>query len=357
MKMKKSKSRIDAVDFTNLPFGKIFTDHMVVTDYAEKKWGKPALVPYGPLEFLPSISALHYGQSVFEGMKAFYTKAGATIFRPDAHLKRLNRSLARLDMPELPESVFMDSLTKIISEDAEWLKRAGQLYLRPFVFALDPYLGVKSSEKYMFVLLACPVGPYYTKPLNLKIETTYSRSASGGVGSAKSAGNYAGSLYPTRVAQDNGFDQLIWTDSATHTYIEESGTMNIMCVIDGVLVTPQLGDTILAGITRDSILTLAREAGIKVEERKLKSSELVDGLTNGKVSEVFGVGTAATVIKFASITDGDGAKSGAKDGAKKFILTDLGEKSMAHKLYCELDAIKRGEKADTHNWVYRIAAL
>ena len=338
-------SRIESVDFTNLPFGKIFTDHMVVTRYSNKKWGTSELVPYGPLELLPSISALHYGQSVFEGMKAFFTKNGdCVVFRPDAHSQRLNRSLARLDMPALPEDVFIASLKQLISKDAEWLRRAGQLYLRPFVFAVDPYLGVKPSEEYIYVLLACPVGPYYTKPLHLKIETQYSRSASGGVGSAKSAGNYAGSLYPTRLAQEAGFDQLIWTDSATHTFIEESGTMNIMAVIDGTLVTPALGDTILAGITRNSVLTLAREMGINVEERKLTAKELTDGLKSGKVSEVFGAGTAATIMKFASITE----------GSDKFILPDLAEKSLAQRFFTELDAIKKGEKKDTHNWLYFI---
>ncbi|MDQ5893432.1 MAG: branched-chain amino acid aminotransferase [Patescibacteria group bacterium] len=341
--MKNDKpSRINTVDFTNLPFGKIFTDHMVITRYSDKKWSDSEVVPYGPLELMPSISALHYGQTVFEGMKAFLSKDGSsTIYRPDAHSKRINKSLARLDMPELPEAVFMDSLQKLINTDAEWLKKAGQLYLRPFIFATDPYLGVKSSEQYIYALLACPVGPYYTKPLNLKVETTYSRSASGGVGFAKAAGNYAGSLYPTRLAQEAGFDQLIWTDSSTHSYIEESGTMNIMSIIDGTLVTPELSETILAGITRDSVLTLAREMGIKVEERKLKVAEIVDGLKSGKVTEVFGAGTAATIIRFASITEGE----------NKFTLPDLGEKSIAQKIYDELNMIKKGEKADTHGWL------
>jgi len=204
---------------------------------------------------------------------------------------------------------------------------------------------VKVSEEYLFMILACPVGPYYTKPLNLKIETEFSRSAPGGVGFAKAAGNYAASLYPTKLAQEAGFDQLIWTDAATHTHVEESGTMNIMCVIGGTLVTPELGPTILSGITRDSVLSIARDLGIKVEERKLAVSELVEGLAGGRVSEVFGVGTAVTIVRCASITH----------DSKRYELPDPGQDSLSAKLYAELDAIKRGERADTRNWVHAIA--
>lgn len=344
-KPSKTQSRIDSVDFSNLPFGKIFTDHMIVAKYSDKKWGEAELVPYGALELMPSISALHYGQTVFEGMKAFYSKKGElTVFRPDAHIKRLNKSLARLAMPELPENLFMESLNQLIATDGEWLKRAGTLYLRPFVFATDAYLGVKPSDEYLYMLLACPVGPYYTKPLNLKVETEYSRSAPGGVGFAKAAGNYAASMLPTKLAQEKGFDQLIWTDAATHTFIEECGTMNIACVMDGTFVTPALSETILSGITRNTALTVAQDMGMKVEEKKIKLTELLEGIEKGTVTEVFGLGTAATIIKFASITN----------GAKKYEIKDIGEKSFAVKLYNELDAIKRGEKKDTHSWMYTV---
>ncbi|MSR71423.1 MAG: branched-chain amino acid aminotransferase [Candidatus Taylorbacteria bacterium] len=343
--IKKKTSNIDKVDFANITFGKTFIDHMIVAKYENKKWGKAELLPYGPLSLSPAISALHYGQAVFEGVKAFYTKRGElTIFRPKDHEKRINRSLTRLAMPELPEGMLTQSLEMLIKKDAQWLRRAGVLYVRPFVFATEAYLGVKVSDEYLFMILACPAGKYYSKPLNLKIETEFSRSAPGGVGAAKAAGNYAASMHPTRLAQQAGFDQLIWTDAVTHTYIEESGTMNVMCVIDGVLTTPALSETILSGLTRDSVLKVAKDLGIKVKERKISVAELIKGLTNGKVSEVFGAGTAVTIAPCASIT----YKS------KKYNLPDVGEQSIAKKIAHVLDSIKRGEANDKHGWVHVI---
>lgn len=343
--MKTKKSNINKVDFSNLPFGKIFTDNMTIANYSKKSWSNFKLLPYGPIELLPSISALHYGQEVFEGMKVFYSKNGdALLYRPDAHFARINRSLERLDMPAIPKKLFDESVEKLIKKDSAWLKRAGQLYIRPFVFATTPYLGVASSEDYKFIVLACPVGPYYTKPLHLKIETEYSRSAPGGVGFAKAAGNYAASLLPTRLAVEKGFDQLVWTDSATHTRIEESGTMNIMCVINGKIVTPKLSNTILAGITRDSILTLARENNIAVLERDILVKELIEALENNKVDEIFGAGTAATIISVESITSGE----------KKYLLKKPSEKSISNLLYKQIESIKRGEQKDIHNWVRKI---
>ena len=340
-------TKIDTTDFKNLVFGKTFTDHMTISRYSDKKWEEPKLMPYGPIELAPSISALHYGQAVFEGMKAFANAKGeVSVFRPSDHSKRLNRSLARLAMPEIPEELFLKALNSLLKTDAEWIRRAGQVYLRPFVFATEAFLGVKVSEEYLFMILACPIGgAYYSKPLNLKVETEYSRSAPGGVGFAKAAGNYAASMHPTRKAQQEGFDQLIWTDAATHSYIEESGTMNIMCVINGTLVTPSLSETILSGLTRDSLLTIARDLGIKVEERKISVTELVEGLEKGTVSEVFGAGTAVTVARCATVTY----------QGKKYEVPDAGENAVAQKLHRELDAIKRGEKPDRFGWMQKIA--
>lgn len=339
------KSRLSSVDFSNIPFGKIFTDHMIMADYSNKGWSKAKLVSYGPISVLPSISALHYGQEVFEGMKAFWSKDGhALVFRPEAHFARFNRSLERLDMPKIPRELFFESLNKLIKKDKQWLKKAGQLYLRPFVFATSPYLGVASAGEYVFMILACPAGPYYTKPLHLKIETEYSRSAAGGVGFAKAAGNYAASLLPTRLAKEKGFDQLIWTDAATHTRVEESGTMNMMCVLDGKIVTPKLSNTILGGITRDSVLTLAKEKGWSVEERELTVEEFVSGLKSKKIQEVFGVGTAATIIAAASVTFTD----------TKYLLPVPGAESFSVILYKQLESIKKGEQKDKHKWTYKI---
>lgn len=344
--MKKTiKSRLSSVDFSNIPFGKIFTDHMITADYSKKGWSKVRLLSYGPISILPSISALHYGQEVFEGMKAFWSKDGdALLFRPEAHFARFNRSLERLDMPKIPNELFFECLNKLIKKDKQWLKKAGQLYLRPFVFATSPYLGVASAAEYTFIILACPTGPYYSKPLNLKIETEYSRSAAGGVGFAKAAGNYAASLLPTRLAKENGFDQLIWTDAATHTRVEESGTMNMVCVLDSKIVTPKLSNTILSGITRDSVLTLAREKGWSVEERDLTVEEFVSGLKNKKIQEVFGVGTAATIIAAASVTF----------AGTKYVLPVAGVDSFSVILYKQLESIKKGEEKDRHGWIYKV---
>ncbi|MDB5259024.1 MAG: branched-chain amino acid aminotransferase, group [Candidatus Taylorbacteria bacterium] len=354
-----AKKRIDTIDFANLQFGKIHTDHMVVVRYAAGKWGKTQLVPYGPLELMPSISALHYGQAVFEGMKVFSAEAipsangkaaagkgkrRTLVYRPLAHVARFNRSLERLAMPQVSKELFVGAVEKLVAKDAEWAHRAGQLYLRPFMFSVDTALGVKVADEYLFMVFACPVGPYYSKPLNLKIETEYSRSAPGGVGFSKAAGNYAASMLPTKLAQQAGFDQLIWTDAATHSYVEESGTMNILFVIDGKLVTPNLSNTILAGITRDSIIAIAKEWNIPVEERKVAVAELVEGLAKGTVTEVFGAGTAATIIAVESITH---------DG-KKYPLPKADEKSLSAKIYAELEAIKRGKKADARGWMHQV---
>lgn len=342
---KASASAIDAVDFSNLQFGRVFTDHMVVAFYKEGKWSTPKLRPYGPLPFSPAMSVFHYGQAIFEGMKAFYAEEGQSIlFRPDAHYKRINRSLSRMAMPELPEKLFMESIRMLLKKDKAWLKRAGQLYVRPFAIAIDEGLKVKISDTYMYAVLACPVGSYFTKPLDLKIETEYTRSAPGGVGFAKAAGNYAASMLPTREAQEEGFDQLIWTDAKTHTIIEESGMMNIACVIRRKLVTPPAGNTILAGITRDSLLTIAPTLGIKVEERKITVNELIKGIVSGAVTEVFGMGTAATIASCASITH----------KGKKYLLKDWGENSVANRLFIELDSIKRGNKKAPKGWICEI---
>lgn len=350
-------NQIDEIDFNNLQFGKTFTDHMIVVKYENEKWNDILLLPYGPISILPSISALHYGQSVFEGMKVFLSNeklnntknnidnVGALVFRIDSHFERINKSLERMEMPKISKEIWMESIRKLIKNDMEWLRRAGQLYLRPFVFATTPYLGVAPAREYSFILLACPVGAYYSKPLNLKIETKYSRSAPGGVGFAKTSGNYAASLHPTVLAQKDGFDQLIWTDSSTHTKIEESGTMNLMCVIGGKIITPKLSETILSGITRDSFLKLAQNNNIMVEEKELTISEFISAIENGALTELFGVGTAATMIPVSSVTYNN----------KKYNLSHLlPNYSICTKLAKKLDEIKRGITNDANGWVTQL---
>ena len=340
-----NKIKIEDVDFSNLAFGKIFTDHMTVCKYADGRWGEVKLTDYGPIELLPSISALHYGQAVFEGMKVFAGQNDkANVFRMDSHFSRLNKSLERLAMPALPKEIFDESLKSLIAADREWLRRAGQLYLRPFVFATTPYLGMAPSDEYLFMVVACPVGAYYKKPLNLKVETEYSRSASGGVGFAKAAGNYAASLYPTKLAQASGADQVIWTDSATHKKVEESGTMNIVCVIDGKIITPKTSETILSGITRDSFLTLARQNNLEVEEKDLLVEELISAIESGTLTELFGVGTAVTVINVESVTYQD----------KKYTLPLTNENSISTVFCKKLEQIKFGQEKDLNNWITEI---
>ena len=262
-------------------------------------------MPYGDLHLSPATSALHYGQAIFEGMKAFKSDSGEIqIFRPDKNLERFNKSADRLCMPQVPASIFIEGIKHLVSLDRDWVPNDADssLYIRPFMIAIDPFLGVKPSEEYLFMIITSPVGPYYSKPLHLKIETEYTRAAMGGVGFAKAAGNYASAMLPAKKAQDEGIDQLIWTDGKEHKYLEEAGTMNIMAVINGILITPPTGSTILAGVTRASFLELSRDAGYVVEERPISTEELIQAASSGELEELFGVGTAATTAHVAKLT-------------------------------------------------------
>ncbi len=252
----------------------------------------------GHIPVSPATPAIHYGQSIFEGLKAYPGPNGEVlIFRPLANLKRMNISADRMCMPALPEEIFMEGIRTLLELDKDWIpkEKGSSFYIRPFMFSADEYIGIRPSQNFTFMIINCPVGPYYSTPVKVKIETQYSRAIEGGTGHAKAGGNYGGAIYPSKLAQEQGYHQLIWTDGKTHQYIEESGTMNVMFVMNGRLVTPQLKDTILHGITRDSVLTLARQWGMPVEERQLSVQELVAGLTRGTVQEAFGVGTAATI--------------------------------------------------------------
>ena len=239
--IRNSNSRISQVDFDNITFGRVFSDHMFEMDYVNGEWTNKKITPYGPLTISPASSVLHYGQACFEGMKAFKTDDGRVcLFRPQDNAKRINYSAKRLCMPEIPEDLFMKAVTILVGMDRDWVpnNRGTSLYIRPYMFATDSYVGVKPSETYKFIIFTCPVGQYYNKPLKLKVEREYSRACPGGIGQTKAAGNYAGSLYPAKMAQDQGFDQLLWTDSSTHEYVEESGTMNVGFVINNTFYTP-----------------------------------------------------------------------------------------------------------------------
>jgi branched-chain amino acid aminotransferase len=345
--IKTEKSRISEVDFSNLPFGRIFSDHMFVMDYADGEWKNPQIVPYGDLPVSPAMSAIHYGQSIFEGLKAFKNDSGEiSIFRPTANAERLNKSAERMAIPELPQDVFMEALTTLIDVDKNWVSKeqGASLYIRPYIFATDTYIGIKPSDTYKFIIFTCPVGAYYSEPVKVKVETHFTRAAQGGVGAAKAAGNYAASLYPARFAQKEGYHQLVWTDSLEHKYIEESGTMNIMFVIDGALVTPELNGTILPGITRDSVLTVARSWGMKVEERKVSVDEIEKALKENRVTEMFGAGTAATIahIQLININGVD------------YTLPSIPERDFSNKVYNFLNDLKTGKVEDTFGWIYRV---
>lgn len=344
---KTPKSRISELDYDNIEFGKIFADHMFSVEYVDGQWQTPEILPYGNLSLSPATSALHYGQALFEGMKAYKNAAGEVMmFRPLDNARRLNLSAERLCMPTIPEEIFMQGLTELLKIDAEWVPptKGCALYIRPFMFATDEFVGVRPSAKYRFMIFCCPVGAYYANPLRVKIETQFSRSVEGGAGYAKAAGNYGSALYPTKLGQEQGYQQLIWTDAKEHKYVEESGTMNLMFVIDGKLITPALSTSILAGITRDSVLQLARDWGMPVEERKISIDEILEAHANGTLEEAFGCGTAAVITPIITIGH----------NGKDYDLPAVETRKFSNKVGVELDKIKTGEAPDPHNWMVKI---
>lgn len=344
---KVKKSRLPEVDFANLPFGKVYTDHMFVADFRDGEWKNARIIPYGKIEVSPATPALHYGQSIFEGMKAYPSSSGdALVFRPHDNLKRLNISAERMCMPAVPEELFMEGLSTLLEVDRKWIPNGtgSSLYIRPFLFSADEYIGIRPSQDFTFMIILSPVGAYYSNPVKVKIETHYTRAVAGGTGYAKAGGNYGGAIYPAKLAQMEGYDQLIWTDGKEHKYIEESGTMNVMFVINDHLITPALSDSILAGITRDSVLQLGRHWGMKVEERKISVAELIEALKTNKVSEAFGAGTAATIAHIEQI---------GYEGIR-YSLPPVAERKFANKVYAQLEGVKRGTMDDPFNWVAKM---
>ena len=345
---KTASSRLPQTDFSNLVFGKTISDHMFVADYKNGEWTDLRIEPYAPLQLNPSNAALHYGQSIFEGMKAYKNEEGEIlIFRADANWKRMNESVERMCMPSLPEEVFMEGMLQLLDLDRDWVPTAkgASLYIRPFMFATDDYIGVKPSDTYKFIIFTCPVGNYYSKPVSVKVETKFTRATEGGTGAAKTAGNYAASLYPALQAQKAGYDQLLWTDGKSHSNIEESGTMNVMFKINGTLITAPLHTgTILKGITRNSVVQLANDWNQPIEERFLSVSELKEALENGTLEEAFGTGTAATIAHIAKIhIDG-----------KDYVLPEKPADAFSHKVLAALDGIKYGSQKDPHNWIIKL---
>jgi branched-chain amino acid aminotransferase len=343
-----NSSRLTETDFDNLPFGKTFSDHMLIADYTGGEWSNFRIIPYGDLALSPAISALHYGQAFFEGIKAYKHADGrVAIFRPEKNAERSNVSAERLCMPQIPVDTYLQCLSALVGLDKDWVpaKENHSLYIRPFMFATDPYLGVSPAETYKFIILTGPVGPYFSRNLKVKFETRYSRSCDGGFGYAKAAGNYGGSMLPARKATEEGFDQLIWTDARDHAYIEELGAANIMFMIDGKLITPSTRDTILKGVTRDTVITLAKKWGIPVEERRVSVAEIVDSIKEGRISDAFGAGTAATIAHIAEISHDD----------ELYTLPDPAARVFSNKVLKTLNEVRYGLAPDEFGWNYFVS--
>ncbi|MCC5916661.1 MAG: branched-chain amino acid aminotransferase [Cryomorphaceae bacterium] len=339
-----SKSRQPDVDYADLPFGKIFSDHMLWCEYKNGKWGEPHIKPYGKIEVSPALHTLHYGQAIFEGQKAYRMADGRVgVFRAHDNFLRLNKSAERMCIPQVSEEIFMKGLTELIKLDKDWVPKdeSISLYIRPFMYGSSEFIAARPSEEYVFCILTSPVGAYYSGDVKVYIEERFVRSADGGVGYAKAAGNYGGSFYPAKKIQEKGYTQIIWTDHRNHELIEESGTMNIAFMIDGVLRTPPLSERILAGITRDSVLTIARDWGIEVQEAPVRVSEVIEAIEKGKLTEAFGMGTAAVISPISVI--------GFRE--RDYAIPAQGSDGFAVKVKSHLAGIRSGRIADKYGWM------
>lgn len=344
---KTEQSKLNTTDFDQLSFGKTFSDHMFSAIYDDGQWKNEEIIPYGLLELEPSTHVFHYGQAVFEGMKAYKKEDGTILlFRPLDNVSRLNSSALRLCMPAIHKDMFMTGLKELLKIDRAWVPQSEtkSLYIRPFMIADSNYIRATPSQSFRFLIITSPTASYYNGKTSLKIEESYVRSVEGGTGFAKAAGNYAASFAPTKEAQNDGFTQVIWTDAISHQYIEESGTMNIIFRINDTIVTPALSDSILGGITRDSILCIAKHLGIQVEERKVSVQEVLDAHNNGTLREAFGVGTAVTVNPIHSITYRD----------KCMNFESYNEDSFALTLKNRLLDIQYGKSEDVFNWTVEV---
>jgi branched-chain amino acid aminotransferase len=347
-----SKSRIHTVDFDHIPFGKIFADHMLVADYANGQWGEPTIMPYQNMTFGPAMSALHYGQSIFEGMKAYKNQLGKPVlFRPKENWIRMNHSAARMCMPEVPYDIFMDGLEQLVRLDQAWIPQDDHsaLYIRPFMFATDEFVGIRPSESYRFVIFSCPVGAYYPEPVGLMVTGKYVRAVDGGTGEAKAAGNYGASLLGAKEAKDRGYHNVLWLDGRERKYVEECGTMNVFFVIDGVAVTPKLGGTILHGTTRQALIELLHDMGVEVQERKISIDEILEAHDAGHLDEAFGAGTAATVAHVIRI--GHDGSVPVFEGRTEIVLPPVEKRKIGPELLKRLSDIRVGKAPDIHGWV------
>lgn len=341
-----SRSALNQVDFSSLRFGEVFSDHMAEVIFVNKAWQQGEIRPFGPIEVSPALSVLHYGQAVFEGLKAFrYADGRINVFRADRHYERFLASCERMSIPALPRDAWFEAIDTLLTIDAGWVPddTFKSYYIRPFVIAAEPYLGVRPSTRYRFIVIGGPVGNYYAegiKPVKLTTMPEYARAMKGGTGSAKSPGNYAATLKPSFQAMEKGYAQVLWLDAKDRTFVEEVGTSNIFFVMDGALVTPALTDSILRGVTRDTVITLAKEFGIPVQERTLSINEVMEAGGNGRLTEVFASGTAA-VISPVGLIHHNGA-------TVELDQTSMGP--VAQRFYDTITGIHHGTIADTHGW-------
>lgn len=341
------RSKLNEMSLDNIPFGKYFTDHMLEADYEDGEWKNVEIKPYQPLLLSPSLAALHYGQSIFEGMKAYKNQQGEPfIFRPFDNFKRFNISAERMAMPPISEEIFIEGMRQLIDLDKNWIpeKEDHSLYIRPFMFSSDEVIGVKPSDKYKFMIILSPTGPYYDTPMRIYVEENYVRAVPGGVGYAKAAGNYGGAMYATAEAKKKGYDQVLWTDAFEHKYIQECGTMNVFFIIGDTAITPSLvPGTILAGVTRDSTMVLLKEMDFKVEERAISIDDIVDAYKAGSLYEVFGTGTAATISMIKELR------------YKDFVMSfDTDKWLSAPGVKKRMTAIKEGRVADKYDWMFKV---
>ncbi|MEQ9264681.1 MAG: branched-chain amino acid aminotransferase [Balneolaceae bacterium] len=345
-----SSSRVHEVDFDNLEFGRKFCDHMFEMRFDNGVWGAPEIKPFGSIEITPALNVFHYGQSVFEGMKAFYVDENTVnIFRPEMHFERFNKSCRRMCVPETDYETFITALEELIKLDKNWIPKdpGTALYLRPFIFASDNLLAARVSDVYSYYIITSPVGAYYKEgfnPVSLTTPDGYVRAVKGGTGEAKTSGNYAASFLPAKKAQENGYTQVLWLDAIENKYIEEVGTMNIHFLIGDTVITPKLTGSVLAGVTRKSVLTLSEEWGYKVEERKISIDEVFEASANGTLKEVFGSGTAA-VISPVGLIQHNGITINIGDGR-------IGD--FAQKLFNEITGIQYGKIEDRYGWVHSV---
>lgn len=337
-------------DESKLGFGKLFTDHMFLYNYtAGRGWHDARIVPYGDFSLSPATTVLHYGQEVFDGLKAYRTERGISLFRPRDNFRRLNNSAHRLCMPAINEEDMLEGLIELLSLDSGWVPRSKgtSLYIRPNYIGIDPYLGVSAAQEYLFYIILSPVGAYYASglaPVKIYVESRYVRAVKGGLGFAKTSANYAASLLAGEEAHRHGYSQVLWLDGREGKYIEEVGAMNIFFMIDGVLITPPLEGSILPGITRDSVITLARDFGIPVQEERITIGEVTDAIRNNRMSEAFGTGTAAVVSPVGEFYfEGE-----------PYVIGTGGMGQLSERLYNTLTGIQYGELNDPYGWMLHL---